>query len=1263
MRPLTRVARRAQGGTPEVGQGRSRPARGWAVLSLWGALFLALSAAAATAETLTFRRLDGKGAPSETDDCEVSQATPTTNYNSSGELNIDSDSGHFHTLVKFPNIFGTGVNQIPPGSTITSATLGMFIDNGGAGGALCPSVYQLVESWTETEVTWNSRQTAVSWTNPGADGTTSRKAVAEGLITCTPADTTGTIDVTTSVQNWSDGEPNEGWVMVDNDSDGTRFYTSEESTSSRRPILTVTFTTSVTAVRLASFTGRGMDGAALLEWETASELDNLGFHLYRAVSPLGPWTRLNESLIPGLGSSPEGRRYSWTDAGLVNGTTYSYRLEDVDRRARATSHGPLAVTPQAGASVPGDGGGDDPEGGGSGGGGGGGGGGLEPAWTPHGEPGQVSLRVVERSGDGVTLELVTGGFYSVPRDGGSTKLLVPGFFDHDEPGRPSVPTRRLWTEVPVGRDVGVVSVEPSDFLSFDTLRVPLAGRPVAVGARDGTYRAGSLPVPRREVDRRSSASSGPQLFPASLARVRQTAFQVDRKKAYVELAPLRVDEATGRVVLARRLVVRLAFHGRVAGEAGQGDVGRRPPASTGDGSVRRSIARLATFERGIHAVTFAEIPALAGPVPVASLRLDRLGHPVAFHVEPPTGAFGPGSTLYFLGEGTADAYANESVYELSLGSGGIRMAMDVVDARRAWSPARLGYLRHEATFEQDRVYLPALVEARDVWTWDYGLGSTQGQDYPFSLTSPLLAPGSARLTVDLQGGSDTGTVPDHHVRLFLNGSPVAETSFDGMVPHSLGADVPTSLLADGVNTLRVENVGDTGSAVSFVYLDRFSLEYPRGLSPVGGIVEGTAPESGRAGVETSPGSVLLDVTDSAPRWLGGPSAAGRLAWHAEAGHRYLAAGPEALHHPEVRAVTTAGLRLAQNQADWIAVAPRELLPALSPLLAHRQGEGLSAMAVGLEDVVSEFGHGEAGPHAVREFLAYAFHRWTAPSPRYVLLVGEATFDPKGRLAGTATSRPDLVPTPITKSTFLWTASDPAYAAVNGDDSLPDLAIGRLNAATLDEATDAVRKILDFEASGQSLDGKAVLVADNPDDGGDFEQDLDEVATLMPGRPVQKIYLTRYASAAAASADVVAAFDSGASLVSYAGHGSAGLWASEGLLRSGSVASFAPQPRQPFVLTFTCSNGYFLSPYSNSISERLVLAPDKGAIAAFSPSGLSLNDAAHVFHQALVFELQQGAHARLGDLVLAAQAGYAASGAFPELLGLYHLFGDPALRVR
>jgi hypothetical protein len=105
-----------------------------------------------------------------------------------------------------------------------------------------------------------------------------------------------------------------------------------------------------TAVKLMSFAATAADSSVALEWWTGSELDNLGFHLYRGPSADGPWTRLTSSLIPGPGSSPLGQAYSWLDTGLTNGTRYYYRLEDVDTASKSTFHGPVSAVPAPASS-------------------------------------------------------------------------------------------------------------------------------------------------------------------------------------------------------------------------------------------------------------------------------------------------------------------------------------------------------------------------------------------------------------------------------------------------------------------------------------------------------------------------------------------------------------------------------------------------------------------------------------------------------------------------------------------------------------------------------------------------------------------------------------------------------------------------------------------------------------------------------------------------------------------------------------------------
>src|SRR3972149_2932090 len=85
-----------------------------------------------------------------------------------------------------------------------------------------------------------------------------------------------------------------------------------------------------TEVALQSFEARGVEGAIELTWKTASELNNLGFHLYRSPSASGPYERVTKSLIPGLGSSPVGAEDSYRDAGVESAVTYFYELEDVE---------------------------------------------------------------------------------------------------------------------------------------------------------------------------------------------------------------------------------------------------------------------------------------------------------------------------------------------------------------------------------------------------------------------------------------------------------------------------------------------------------------------------------------------------------------------------------------------------------------------------------------------------------------------------------------------------------------------------------------------------------------------------------------------------------------------------------------------------------------------------------------------------------------------------------------------------------------------
>jgi len=106
-----------------------------------------------------------------------------------------------------------------------------------------------------------------------------------------------------------------------------------------------------TAIVLSSFGAAPQSEGIRVTWETAMELQNLGFNLYRGESFTGPWVKLNAALIPAQNPGATfGANYEWLDTAVTPEITYFYRLEDVSTGGASTFHGPVSAT-AAGVTV------------------------------------------------------------------------------------------------------------------------------------------------------------------------------------------------------------------------------------------------------------------------------------------------------------------------------------------------------------------------------------------------------------------------------------------------------------------------------------------------------------------------------------------------------------------------------------------------------------------------------------------------------------------------------------------------------------------------------------------------------------------------------------------------------------------------------------------------------------------------------------------------------------------------------------------------
>ena len=83
-------------------------------------------------------------------------------------------------------------------------------------------------------------------------------------------------------------------------------------------------------VTLAHFRAERLDtDVVVIEWTTASELDNAGFNILRSQSKEGPYVKVNQALITGAGTTSERHAYIYRDSNAQPNIAYFYQIEDV----------------------------------------------------------------------------------------------------------------------------------------------------------------------------------------------------------------------------------------------------------------------------------------------------------------------------------------------------------------------------------------------------------------------------------------------------------------------------------------------------------------------------------------------------------------------------------------------------------------------------------------------------------------------------------------------------------------------------------------------------------------------------------------------------------------------------------------------------------------------------------------------------------------------------------------------------------------------
>ena len=544
------------------------------------------------------------------------------------------------------------------------------------------------------------------------------------------------------------------------------------------------------------------------------------------------------------------------------------------------------------------------------------------------------------------------------------------------------------------------------------------------------------------------------------------------------------------------------------------------------------------------------------------------------------------------------------------------------------------------------------------------------------------------------------SLPHHEIEILLNGNVVERATWDGKDHFIHDVAVPATRILNGPNELSIRipkrvypESGDL--VVDVVLLNWIEVEYEH-LPLVGDdqlrlFPVGDGPVY-RVVVESDDETPIELFQASGVRYR---SSDGMLVAEIEVGgDGFALLKPSSAAPPnDVILDHPSGLLNDDQQVDYIMIAHSSLLEQTTRLAEFHRGRGLSVAVVDVQDIYDEFNFGVLDPRSIKDFLQYAYSNWQAPAPRFVLFAGDASWDFKNLSAddanyadwtyrtgemkrfvkntstnyaeGADLNHRNLVPTSNYSTLEGHAASDTWFVCFDDGDSLPDMAIGRLPVASAEELEQVIDKTIRFASAPPVGPWKRNLLF-IANESKSFQRRSDSTAERYdklgylstkiyphPSEPANEHHTQR----------IVEILDGGVSAVHFIGHGGRYIWRTgppdlnknHDLFTLEHLDSLADNDRLPVVLSLTCYSAPFDHPTADSIGEKLMRIPGRGAVAVFAASWR--NSPSPMMGEILLEELTTPGNT-IGESVMRAKHKFKSD----VLVQTYNLLGDPAVPV-
>ena len=373
-----------------------------------------------------------------------------------------------------------------------------------------------------------------------------------------------------------------------------------------------------------------------------------------------------------------------------------------------------------------------------------------------------------------------------------------------------------------------------------------------------------------------------------------------------------------------------------------------------------------------------------------------------------------------------------------------------------------------------------------------------------------------------------------------------------------------------------------------------------------------------------------------------------------------------------------------NNIDYIIVCPPEFQSEAKRLASFHEQKGLSVVLVSPNQIYNEFSSGVQDVMGIRKFLKMLYDRAGTEDelPKYVLLFGDGSYDPKYRINDNTNkvicyqSPNSYQPTQSYVSDDFFVLLDDNEGEWDGLNETIDMGVGRFPVNTLAEAKVLVDKSINYNTTSEEVLGEwrneIVFVADDEDGNTHvYQADFlsDKVNDLYPHFNSKKIFLDTYPQESGAGGDLYPevndainqSFQNGALVINYTGHGGEVGWAHERVLGFSDIDLWENTSKQPLVMTATCEFSRYDDPSLTSAGESVLLSSTGGSIALFTTVRLVFSSPNFVLNQHFYDNLLDTSNyepRRLGDIYRLTKR---ASGGATNHRN-FTLLGDPALML-